>query len=228
MPFGPKSSQDHQMLTWNAWRSVRIENRPQIGLKIDAKWSKTAPRSLQELAGCVLDPPMGLHTSALELLGEALGGQVDIFVFFHRFLGSKMSGFDSQVGIKNWSKLQFKLYSFSRPILEAFSTGFWMQSKRISQELSRQSWHMFEESGLLKNTAKYIWKWTFWHIAWIMGRSICLWNFRKSGYANEHQSESRFCIDLRIILEVVLDPKTMRWSWQLSVVLEAATWRRYG
>ena len=83
MPFGPKSSQDHQMLTWNAWRSVRIENRPQIGLKIDAKWSKTAPRSLQELAGCVLDPPLGLHTSALELLGEALGGQVDIFVFLY-------------------------------------------------------------------------------------------------------------------------------------------------
>ena len=85
------------MLTWSVWRGLEIENRSEIGPKIDPKWSKIDPRSVQELPRRVLNTLLGLHKSVLEPFGEALGGQMDFLSIFYRFLNPKREGFDSQI-----------------------------------------------------------------------------------------------------------------------------------
>ena len=86
---------------WNAnlerLESLEIENRSEIGTKIDPKWSKIDPRSVQELPRRVLNTLLGLHKSVLEPFGEALGGQMDFLSIFYRFLNPKREGFDSQI-----------------------------------------------------------------------------------------------------------------------------------
>ena len=88
------------MPTWSVWRDLAIENRSEIGPKIDPKWSKIDPRSVQELPRRVLNTLLGLHKSVLEPFGEALGGQMDFLSIFYRFLNPKRKGFGNQIDQK--------------------------------------------------------------------------------------------------------------------------------